>query len=199
VSVPEAEHAAHEFFDALVRHDWKSATRLVTARAIKASVEAWRMRVSAPPRGPTTVEQMQAYYPDMPLAVAEYWLKRTREHEAQLGNWWEHELPGTETREQVLTDSPEILMTRYLSATAVSGDQFQPIRWTILGSVQDGDDAAMIVYKPEGGLHRGTDGQVRELVIWPRMLRLERDGGSWRVANPEAAALHGAAWTFPRS
>lgn len=199
MSVSAAEHAAREFFDALVRHDRHSATSLVSVRAIKAFAESWRLRVSAPITAPTTAAEMQAQHPDMPLAVAEYWLKRTRDHEAQLSNWWQHELPGTTSPAQILTDSAEELMTRYLASTLISGDELQPICWNVLGTVPDGEDAAVVVYKPECGMHRGVDGKVRELVAWPRLLRVEREGDSWRVADPAAAALHGAAWTFAAS
>jgi hypothetical protein len=196
VSISAAESAAREFFDALVRRDWHRATSLVSAQVMEAWVESWRRRVSAPIMGPTTMEQIRAQDPDMPLMVAEYWLKRTREHEARLSTWWQYELPGTTSPADVLTDSPEELMTRYFASTQGSGDELQPIRWNILGIAPDGDDAAVVVYKPEGGRRRDADGAVRELIAWPRMLRVERKGDSWGIADPSAAALHGSAWTL---
>lgn len=42
-------------------------------------------------------------------------------------------------------------MTRYFASTQVSGDELEPVRWNILGTVQDDENAAMVVYKPEGG------------------------------------------------
>jgi hypothetical protein len=132
----------------------------------------------------------------MPLAVAEYWLERTREHEARLDSWWQHELPGTTSPAQILSDAPEELMARYLASTSVPGEELQAIRWNVLGTVPDGENAVMVVYKPDGGTHRGPDGKVRELIARPRMLRVEREGDSWRIADPTAAALHGAAWTL---
>jgi hypothetical protein len=90
----------------------------------------------------------------MPVAVAEYWLKRTREHEARHSGWCRYELPGTTSPAEVLTASPQELMARYFASSQRPGDELEPIRWKILGTVMDGQEAAIVVYKPEGGRRR---------------------------------------------
>ena len=132
----------------------------------------------------------------MPLSVAEYQLEHARRQEHRLTNWWQYELPGTTSAEDVLAASPEDLMMRYLESTRVSGEELEAIRWNILGIVMDGPDSALVVFRPDGGRRLDGDGKVRELVAMPRMLSMQRERDEWRVADPAVAALHGSAWKF---
>jgi hypothetical protein len=184
-----AELVAQDFFAALVHRNWQGAARLVCPSVLESCAEGWKNRAVGLP-GRSLEDRIRRQDPQMPSPVAEYLLERSRQFEREHGEWWRTELPGTESVDELLAAEPEQLMARFFASFDNPDDEeSEPVEWKILGTVMDGPDTALVVYRPEGGRRRGDSGKVVELMAWASILRLRGDGEHWCVTDPHVAAL----------
>lgn len=187
--------AADAFLAALVSADWPGAVGLMCPPAVENIAEGWRNQVRMPPRRSMSAEEYRASNPGMPEAVAQHWAEEAKRVERESAEWWRNDLPGTDSGEEVLQASAEVLMARYLSTwgRANMGDGWT-IEWSVLGAVLDGPKDAYVVYRRHGGRHRDADGRVREFQAPAELLPMSLCEGRWCVSYPHVVHRSGGAW-----
>lgn len=211
--------------DALNQEDWVAAARLcdpaslsVFKRQLLARVDPAREMVQI-----MTVEQAMRAYPDMPREAAEYQIAMSRRHfnaQSILGD----EVPGVTSVEELQNMTPEQVFAIHLSANTLAHQlerarrhghippevevqvrtvELPKASYLLLGSVEDGERVAHVVYRREWPqADEGADEAMADLTPAERQFGLDARRGNAEITTcrrqPDGTWRVIATFGFPR-